>query len=717
MPSVGSDNRYPSRRLLFVGIAFVVVVAAAAGAGIWDRRQEAIAHARRDATDLDVILAGETARSLQTIDLVLREIQAKIATAASRDPERLDHLVGSEAVHEFLRRRLRDLPQADLVGLIAADGRLRNSSQAWPAAAVDLSNRDYFDYLHAHDDADAYIGAPAIPKDAGIGSFSLARRIDAADGRFLGVAVIAVDVDYLERNYRSIVARTGGAIGLLRRDGTVLARYPETSAGLADLLPQYSGLNPSVEKGGGAVEAAGRFDGNQYIVARRPLDRFDLVVAVAVPEAAALAAWRRRSTAIAIGAICVAVIFALLFGALSTRTRSLERSEAGLRESEARFRDFALTSSDWFWETDAQHRFVYQSEEIREFGQDPRKRLGRLRIDLAADAAEEPEKWRDHMAVLNRHEPFRDFVYERRIGADPPHIIAVSGNPVFDRSRRFLGYRGTTRNITEKVLAERSLRAAKAAAESANLAKSNFLANISHELRTPLNAILGFAELLERGAAGPLPPPGPEYAGLIRQSGVHLLEIINRILDLARIDAGKLELHEERGIDPRRLIEQCVRLVEPQAEAAALQLSVEIADPVPLLVADRNRLAETLLILLSNAIKFTEPGGSVAIAMRCTADGEPRFDVRDTGIGMAETEIEIALEPFGQVDPGLGRRSTGTGLGLPLARRLAELHGGSLDIRSEKGVGTTATLLLPATRVLDDTAAAEALAGTAAGGG
>jgi two-component system cell cycle sensor histidine kinase PleC len=409
---------------------------------------------------------------------------------------------------------------------------------------------------------------------------------------------------------------------------------------------------------------------------------------------------RPPGVVVAAGAGFLILGIALLLRALVRRSRRLADSEDRLRRSEARLRDIALTSSDWFWETDRQHRFVYQSDEIRQFGQDPRNRLGRRRIDLAADAESEPEKWHEHMAVLDRHQPFRNFIYERQAGSDPRHIVAVSGNPVFDVKGGFRGYRGTARNITDAVAAERRLHAAKAAAEAANLAKSNFLANISHELRTPLNAILGFAELLERGVAGPLPPRAMEYAGLIRESGGHLLEVINELLDLARIDAGKLELHEERGIDPRRLVDQCVRLVERQAEAAGLRLSAEVGEEVPLIAADRTRLVEILLNMLSNAIKFTEPGGSVSIAVRRTVEGGLVFEIRDSGIGMAEPEIAIALEPFGQVDPGLGRRSTGTGLGLPLSKRLAELHGGSLDIRSEKGIGTTASVVLPASRVL-----------------
>jgi PAS domain S-box-containing protein len=686
MHSRRREDRHPSRRLSLVGLALGAAVLTAAGAGIVDRRREAVRHMRQEIADLAIILAEETNRSLQPADRVLRAIREMVAGAGAGDRAPLEAATAGGTFRDFLRRQAQGLSPPGRIRLAAADGRLLDDVGPARARAADLSRSDYFRYLRAHADRAPYLGSG----EGGSGTLVLAARLDGRDGKFLGIAAVSVDAGHLHRFSRTIIAGMGGTVGLLRGDGTLIGSYPAMSSGPGGIPGQ--------------------------LVAQRPVGDFGFAVAVAVPRTAALGDWRRHSAFIAGGALCVAVLFVVLFRALARRSRSLERSEAGLRAGEARFRDFALTSSDWFWETDAQHRFVYQSDEIRDFGQDPRNRLGRRRIDLAADPEHEPEKWRRHSVVLERHEPFRDFVYERQIGDDPHHFVSVSGNPVFDATGRFLGYRGTARNITDQVLAERALHAAKAAAESANQAKSQFLANMSHELRTPLNAILGFAELLERGVAGPLQPQGQEYAALIRQSGAHLLDVINGLLDLARIDAGKFELQEERGIDPRRLIDHCLRLVEPQADRAALRLSAEIAEPMPPIVADRTRLIEILLNLLSNAIKFTEPGGAVTIALGRAADGAVRFEVRDSGIGMTAPEIAIALEPFGQVDSGLGRRSAGTGLGLPLARRLAELHGGSLSIASEKGVGTTAVLVVPAARVLDAITAEEA-AGNPAGVG
>jgi PAS domain S-box-containing protein len=687
-----------SRHLSFVGFGLLVIILLTASVAIWDRREEAIARSRQDIINLGVVLAEQTARSMQAVDLVLQETTAMVLAAGVHSPEQFRRLMGTEEVHRFLVDRLKVLPQADAIGLVNADGKLVNSSRFWPAPDFDVSDREYYKYLRQNDRPGIYISAPAVSRFTGARVFFLTQRIDGPNG-FLGLVLSTIDVRYIEEFYRAIIMQEGGSVGVFRRDGTMLARYPAVESKMGEKLAPQSPFYARVEEGGGTYRSPGYVDGIARVVSVHPLRDFPLVVTVSMSEDAVLANWRRQSIFIALGTLCTVIGFALLFRALVVHSRSLERSEATLRESEARCRDLALTSSDWFWETDEQHRFTYLSDHIRAFGQDPKTRIGRRRMDLAGDIAAEPAKWQKHFAVLDQHEPFRDFVYTRKIGAEPERIVSVSGNPFFNEAGRFLGYRGTACDITEKVLAERALHEAKAEAEAANLAKSQFLANMSHELRTPLNAILGFSEVLENGIAGPLQSRQTEYVGLIRQSGEHLLHVINEILDLARIDAGKLELHEE-VIDPRRLIDGCVSLVMDRAKAGLLRLSVEIEEDVPRLFADWTRLTEILLNLLTNAIKFTELGGSVTVSVECAVAGGVRFRVQDTGTGMTASEIEIALELFGQVDAGLARRHEGTGLGLPLARKLAELHGGSLTIESEKGRGTTVTVVLPATRMV-----------------
>ncbi len=253
-------------------------------------------------------------------------------------------------------------------------------------------------------------------------------------------------------------------------------------------------------------------------------------------------------------------------------------------------------------------------------------------------------------------------------------------------------------DITRRKQAEEAMRIAKEQAEAASRTKSEFLANMSHELRTPLNAILGFSQVMRDAIVGPLSPQYQEYARYIVESGTHLLNVINDILDLSKVEAGRLEL-SERLVRAPSIVRSCLELVQGRAALGHVALHSEIAPDLPMLHADPVRLQQILLNLLSNAIKFTKPGGRVTISAATSFDGAVRFAVADTGVGMNPAEVAIALEVFGQVNSAVSRRHEGTGLGLPLARLLTELHGGALHVESEKGVGTVVTVVLPASRV------------------
>jgi signal transduction histidine kinase len=238
-------------------------------------------------------------------------------------------------------------------------------------------------------------------------------------------------------------------------------------------------------------------------------------------------------------------------------------------------------------------------------------------------------------------------------------------------------------------------------ADSANQAKSNFLSTMSHELRTPLNAILGFSEIMNAELLGPLGDPKyHQYACHIHESGAHLLSLINDILDLSKIESGNAELHETDVAVPV-VTEIALRLVRQRADQDGVVVELEQTGDLPALHADERKVVQILVNLLTNAIKFTEMGGTVTLKIWCRADSGYVFQVLDTGIGIAREDIPKALSQFGQIESSVSRKHVGTGLGLPLTKSLVELHGGSLDLQSEIGNGTTVTVRFPAERIVD----------------
>jgi signal transduction histidine kinase len=240
------------------------------------------------------------------------------------------------------------------------------------------------------------------------------------------------------------------------------------------------------------------------------------------------------------------------------------------------------------------------------------------------------------------------------------------------------------------------------AAEQASRSKSEFLANMSHELRTPLNAIIGFSDIMHREQIGPIGQPRyREYAEDINNCGQHLLEIINDILDMAKIEAGRFEMHDERIALPV-LLESCLRLMRDRAEAGGVALESRLAPDLPLLRADTRALKQILINLLSNAVKFTGQGGRITLAARFEhSAGELVLTVADTGCGISASDLERIFQPFIQADGSISRRHEGTGLGLAIVKALSDRQGITIAIASEVGKGTQVELRFARERLLD----------------
>ena len=376
--------------------------------------------------------------------------------------------------------------------------------------------------------------------------------------------------------------------------------------------------------------------------------------------------------------------------------------EEALRESEERHADAQRMAHIGHWEWDLTSGMGRWSDEFaRIIGRPPEG--GFANFSEAVSNVVHPDDRRFVLGARNALiDNGRPYDVEFRIVHPEYGIRYVHSRAevVRDADGKALRLLGTTQDITERKTMEVALVGAKEQAESANRVKTEFLATMSHELRTPLNSIIGFSEILASETFGPLGSTKyREYARDVNQSGRQLHGLIGDILDVSQIEMGHLDL-SETDVEVGRLVASCIRLVDERAARRGVDLSVDLATDLPRLHMDELRGKQILLNLLTNAVKFTPTGGRVTLAVALDDERGMRFTIADTGIGIEPRDIDKVMSMFGQADGIMNRRHDGVGLGLPLARRLAELHDGTLELTSTPNVGTTVTVRFPATRVV-----------------
>ncbi|HQV63490.1 MAG TPA: response regulator, partial [Anaerolineales bacterium] len=306
--------------------------------------------------------------------------------------------------------------------------------------------------------------------------------------------------------------------------------------------------------------------------------------------------------------------------------------------------------------------------------------------------------------IADSQKRFQDALLETGVFSDQHRIIradgalrhiSASGIVLYDEENSPARLIGVNMDVTEQKIAEGTLQRANLEMERAMRTKDEFLANMSHELRTPLNSILGISESLEEQIVGNLNEKQLRYIGIVKESGRHLLELINDILDISKIEAGRMEL-DLHNVSVEKLCQSSLRMIKELAQKKNLKVAFEVIGPVDVVLGDERRLKQSLVNLLSNAVKFTPADSHIGLEV-CghPQENEVTFTVWDKGVGIAQEDIQYLFKPFVQLDSGLTREYQGTGLGLALVAQMMRLHGGRVELESEVGEGSRFTITLP----------------------
>ncbi|MDR3536777.1 MAG: ATP-binding protein [Acetobacteraceae bacterium] len=715
VPTAGPPGRAP-HGLGLACAALAIIALSAAALAIWDARESTIAGYRAQQVTLGAVLTERALREMQAVDRALQGVHDRSAAAEA----------GTAPEADELARVAAGLPQVMALAALDRDGALRAANghdpqddAAWAMAV--------WRHIPPPTAAVPWVGGPFRSRRDGPPMLLLARPLTGRDGSPRGVVAAAIALPAIAEAIRTVRLPKGSAVTMLLADGTILLHLPERAGVVGTRMPASMPWYDKVAKGGGVFISPGILSPGRRIVSVHRLSGFDLVLDVSISEDASLIAWRREALLMGIGSCVTVFALVLLFRLLEAQVRRLARSEAALAQRnaalEASSAQLASQAAELQATAEALRRSESDSAEKSRLLETTLEAMGQGIMMVAADGTVPVCNARaaamlDLPPSLVASRPrFMDIVdYQWQTGefgpTDPrmheqlrnaqvlehPHVydrVRPNGTVLEIRSTPLPGggIVRTYSDITAHKQAEARAEAARAQAEQANRAKSEFLANMSHEIRTPMNGVIGMNEVLMRTE---LTDAQRECVHAIRISAQALLGLIDDVLDISRLEAGRVEL-EAIPFNLTETLEAAICLLKPRAAEKGLALHCSLAPDVDReVMGDPFRLRQVLLNLLGNAVKFTEQG-SVELTAAAAADGAVRIAVADTGIGMSQETQARLFQKFTQADSSITRRFGGSGLGLAITRELVTLMGGQIDVKSAPGKGScfTVTLRLP----------------------
>ena len=605
-----------SNRLVIIasGVALGLLIVAIAVAASFYLKFNAESDWKKQTDNISLTLSEHAAQTFISAEVALKSIYSALPQSSLTSEAALKQYASQKSVHLLLAEKISSNPLIDVASIALVDGSVANFSRSYPPPSINLSERDYFQWLRDHPEAKIYFSIPVKNKGTGKWVFYVAKRLQSPNGDFIGTLQIGVSAENFSEFYKKVISNLGdgASVALYRDDFSLMTSYPFKEDLVGKQILTSSTKKLMSEQGIDHVVAEVSSqrviqDGlsEVRIVAPRRVANFPFIVTPVVADTIYLKTWLRALYSIWLIAILNLILLFIFIKMILNRNQQI-------------------------------HNELIQ-------------------ISKAESALRESQK-----IIENQNLELDSKVRERTLELEKNQIRLQESNLLL---------------------------------ENANRHKSEFLANMSHELRTPLNSIIGFSELLKEKIFGDINPKQTEYVKNIYNSGKHLLDLINDILDLSKIESGEVNVFREI-FSLNKAIQSCVAIVSERVKKNKLKLHVYISEGENLIYADERKMKQILLNLLTNAVKFTPEGGEIVVQAESTEAGI-QVIVKDSGIGIDPKDQEKIFEEFKQVENNYTRKLEGTGLGLAIVKRLIDLQHGWLKLDSALGEGSSFTFFIP----------------------